>query len=216
MDRLSPRDIFQELSGSILRGDLKPGTKLTEVGLAQKLSVNRATLREALFRLEERELIERTPYSGMRVATVDKRALLELYEIRELLEGRSARRAAELATKEEIAGLGQIVEASLEFVAKFTSQASSDARTLPAVGGFHTEIARIGRNEEIRKFLGREVWEFIRSAHQRWSRTHERLLTASREHQEIFEAIAARNGDHAEELMARHIRAARDGLLQGN
>lgn len=216
MDKPSPRDIFQELSGSILRGDLRPGTKLTEVELARRLSVNRATLREALFRLQERELIERKPYSGMRVATIDRHTLLELYEIRELLEGRSARRAAELATNEEIDGLEEIVKAGHAFVARFTSQTSSDTRTLPAVRGFHTEIARIGRNEEIRKFLAREVWEFIRGAHERWQRTHERLLTASREHQEIFEAIAARNGAQAEELMMRHIRAARDGLLQEN
>lgn len=213
MEKSKPQEIVEALSESILSGELPPGSKLTETELARKLDVNRAPLREALFRLEERQLIERTPYSGMRVAMVSKDVLRELYEIRELLEGRAARRAAELATPNDIADLKNIVTTSSKAVAKLATRGSVDARKLPAVRDFHTEIAQIAANKEIQRMLSREIWQFIRVAHQRWNRSQERLVIAAQEHVNIYEAIAAKDAELAEILMIRHIRTARDGLM---
>lgn len=213
MGKRKPDELVAELGASILNGDLPPGSRLTEVELARQLQVNRAPLREALFRLEERQLIERTPYSGMRVATLSKADLYDLYEVRELLEGRAARKAAELATQNDIDELQRIVDESHAYVSEIIGRSDYDARARPAAGDFHTEIARISGNAEIRRLLGREVWKFIRIAHFRWTRTPERLLQGVEEHRSVVRAIADRDPELAEILMIRHIRSARDGLI---
>jgi DNA-binding GntR family transcriptional regulator len=80
------------IGAGIISGDLAPGEKLTEIGLSKRYGVSRAPLREALLRLEERQLIERMPFSGTRVASPSLRTLGELYEVRAVLEGLAARR----------------------------------------------------------------------------------------------------------------------------
>src|SRR5262249_47640047 len=97
--------LFSLIRSGIISGDLAPGEKLTEASLAKRYGVSRAPLREALLRLEERQLIERVPFSGMRVASPSLRMLRELYEVRAVLEGLAARRAAALATPRDIAEL---------------------------------------------------------------------------------------------------------------
>ena len=70
------------IGAGIISGDLAPGEKLTEIGLSKRYGVSRAPLREALLRLEERQLIVRMPFSGTRVASPSLRTLGELYEVR--------------------------------------------------------------------------------------------------------------------------------------
>jgi DNA-binding GntR family transcriptional regulator len=203
------RQLVEEIGMSILAGELEPGTKLTEAGLAKKLGVNRAPLREALTRLEERQLIERVPFTGMRVAKPGLKNILELYEICETLEGLSARHAASRITDEEIAHLGRILDASEERV---RTLGAVDSRLLPTHRDFHTEIVRIGGNRELELLLGREIWVFLRVVHQRWTRTMERLQQACIEHRRILEALSDRDPDMAELAMRRHIRNIRKTL----
>lgn len=214
MEKLKPQQIVRQLSDAILRGELSPGVKLTEQGLAQRLNVSRAPLREALFRLEERQLIERTPYSGMRVAQLRRETLLEHYEVREVLEGRAAWRAAERATQEDLAILEEIVTAGHQSILEISARRTFDARALPAAQDMHIEIARMSGNGEILRLLNQDVWRLIRLAHLRWNRSQARLLKGAEEHLAIYRAIAARDPELAEILMIRHIRSARDGLFE--
>ncbi|WP_180902568.1 GntR family transcriptional regulator [Martelella soudanensis] len=207
----SSQKLFEQIGLSILSGELEPGAKLTEAAMARDLGVNRAPLREALLRLEERDLIERVPYSGMRVAVLGVPELVELYEIRGVLEGLAARRAAERITDEEIAVLRSYVDEGEIRVREF---GSNDARLLPAIRDIHTEIARISNNAGLQKLLGREIWQFLRVAHTRFGRSPERLAVASKEHAGVVEALAQRDGELAELLMLRHIGNACKELLQ--
>lgn len=204
--------LFELISNRIMGGTIRPGTKLTESGLAKELGVSRAPLREALLKLEERQLIERTPFSGTRVAIMSPRSVEQMFEIRETLEGLACKKAAERITDTEIDGLRSWIDAS---EARIRGVTSEDSKSLDAIGDFHDEIARIGGNEELRKLLGREIWKFLRVNYQIHARTPERLVQATLEHRRIVEALEARDCDLAELLMRRHIAGARRGILDG-
>ena len=84
---LSRRDgAIQEIRRAVVRGLLKPGEKLTEVGLSQMLSVSRPTIREALNQLAQEGLLVQEPYRGLRVATVDVDQILDIANTRQALD----------------------------------------------------------------------------------------------------------------------------------
>ncbi|WP_136635948.1 GntR family transcriptional regulator [Pseudooceanicola onchidii] len=209
----NPVRLVEAIGAKIVGGEMLPGTKLTEASLAKELGVSRAPLREALLKLEERKLIERVPYSGMRVASISSTAVDQMFEIREVLEGLACYRAAQVITPEEVASLTAWVNASEERIAGVEAEGS---KALAAIGDFHDEIARISGNGELRKLLGQEIWKFLRVNYQLHSRTPERLEEATREHRQIIDALGARDAELAQLLMRRHISKARRGLIKGD
>lgn len=229
-DRASESDrLLAALGRSILSGEIAPGSKLTEADLARRYGVSRAPLREALLRLEERQLIERVPYSGTRVSMPTKRMLLELYEMRSVLEGMAARRVAEIATKEQIAELHQAVEDGMQRIRASYYDAETGAETAapaPAseqrqsnsqqrdIHNFHAKIVQFSGNLELLRMLNRDIWDFslVLIAGQRLKRSRERLEAGVREHQGIVAAIENRDGELAEILMRRHLMNAYRGF----
>ena len=92
--RTSADRVFEALQDAIVRGELPPGARVGETDLAERFGTSRGPLREALRRLESRRLVERTPHVGVRIAALDHGDLIELYYLREALEGMAARLAA--------------------------------------------------------------------------------------------------------------------------
>ena len=103
--------VFERLQQAIVEGDIPAGSKISEAALARNLGISRAPLREALTRLEACHLIERRPNIGARVVALSPRHLLEIYHIRESLEGLAARLASENMSNEDIAGLARLLDA---------------------------------------------------------------------------------------------------------
>src|SRR3954468_24747881 len=99
--------LFRELGEAIVRGDLAPGSKISEPSLARRYGVSRGPLREALHRLQERKLITRSANQGARVVQLSAQGLAEIFTVREALEGIAAREAATKATPEEREALTQ-------------------------------------------------------------------------------------------------------------
>lgn len=87
--------VYKKLQNAIVEGDIPAGSKLSEPALANEYGISRGPLREALNRLESSNLIERTPNVGARVVSPSRQQLLEIYHIRESLEGLAARLSAE-------------------------------------------------------------------------------------------------------------------------
>lgn len=202
--------VLGQIGHSILSGEFEPGARLTETDLAQRFGVSRSPLREALLRLEERQLIERVPFSGMRVASLDPRTVDELYEIREALEGLACRRAAAVITPEQIAGLRA---ALADRSAARRAARNGDARKQPTIQDFHVLIARISGNRELERLLTGEIWNYMRAQYRRWARAPERMELGHAEHLRIVDALEARDGELAEILMRRHIIASRQELV---
>src|SRR6056297_3474100 len=101
--------VFHQLQDAIVRGELAPGSKITEPGLSKTYGISRGPLREAMRRLEAHRLIERVPHVGARVVKLSMKELLELFDVREALESMAARLAAEHMTAPEIAGLREVL-----------------------------------------------------------------------------------------------------------
>src|SRR5688572_8345444 len=93
--------VAERLEAAIISGQLEPGAKLSEQGLAASFGVSRGPLREAIGRLEGRKLLERTPNIGVRVAQLSLKDLNEILQVREALEGMACGLAARNMTDEE-------------------------------------------------------------------------------------------------------------------
>ena len=101
--------IFARIQQEIVEGKLKPGSKISEPELARAYGISRGPLREAIGRLEACSLVVRKANVGARVVSLSSEQLLEIYHVREALEGMAARLAATAMSDEEIADLARLL-----------------------------------------------------------------------------------------------------------
>jgi DNA-binding GntR family transcriptional regulator len=108
------RDLLEE---AILEGELKPGERLRAEALAQRFGTSRTPIREALLQLEGQGLVEVEPNRGAVVRSYDRDDILDLYEVRALIEPHAAARAATRIDPEQLAELAALCEAEDQLVA---------------------------------------------------------------------------------------------------
>lgn len=209
-DRLLTDQLFERLSEAIVMGIFAPGAKLSEPRLASQYGVSRGPLREAIRRLEERKLVTRTPRQGARVIVPSIQHALELFAIREVLEGLAARQAALNATKTEIAQLRALLMAHR---AEVDDPQTTFYRQETANSDLHFFIARIARNQLLFDLSCGEYYTLFRLYRRRHQLVPGRAQRAFVEHERIVDAIAEGDAELAEILMRRHIASAREGLL---
>lgn len=186
--------VLDEVLDQIMSGTIPPGSKLNEPELARAHGVSRGPLREAIRRLEERQLVVCTPNSGARVVEHSPTEVIDAYEIREALEGLAARLAASNMTDQEVADLRHAFE---------------DEAARGASGGyrsdFHMNIVRGTHNGRLIRMLNEDYYRLFTL----WRRTCKWLQFGGshswRDHQRILEAIEHRDAECAEILMRRHI-----------
>lgn len=203
--------VFMALQDDIVVGRIEPGSKLGETELAARFGVSRGPLREAIRRLEARKILERIPHVGCRVAKLSVDQLIEVYQVRELLEGEAARLAAKAMTANEITVLRQVL-AQHE-----TQQDLQDDEAYFQHEGdldFHYQIIQGSHNKILANLLIGELYYLVRMYRYRASQAHRRPQKALYEHRAILEAIEARDSEMAELLMRRHLSHARTSLEQ--
>ena len=199
------------LRNGILNGRLSDGTRLRQTDLADQLRISRTPIREALVRLQDEGLVELLPGGGVRVKLLNPEEAVELYDLREVLDGLAARLAAARATAATRARL----ERALGRMAQCLERRDAN-QWFPAHVAFHEEIFRAAGNARLLA-LGTVVRLSIRHFHPLLLRTAHRLEDAWREHRAIFEAIVARDAERAETLARAHIATAKAivlGVLQ--
>src|SRR5262245_41462776 len=197
--------VFDEIVEAIVQGRIAPGETINEVNLSARLGVSRAPLREAIFRLEAKGLIQRVPHLGARVVDLKPRDLEELFLIREGLEGMAARLAAGAMAGDDL----QALEQSLEAHRRQRDVASGTAYY--QAGGdqdFHFRIARGSNNGRLFRLLCEDMYSLMRIYRFRSSATPGRARQAYIEHQDILSALRRRDADAAETAMRRHIRSS--------
>ena len=203
---------LDRIETAIMKGDLAPGTKISEVLLAKTFGISRGPLREAIRRLEGRGLLEVIPHVGARVVTLSVDDLLEVFDIREALEGMACRLAAERMTDSEIAAVGAVLERHSQDEALKAGEAYYQE---PGDYDFHYRIAHGAKNRRIAELLCGEMYHLIRIYRFRSGAVPGRAPQAFDEHRKILAALQARDGALAETLMREHIRRARTLLEQG-
>lgn len=201
--------VFSQIQNAIVKGELAPGTKMSEAELAARYGVSRGPLREALRRLEGRKLLTRIPHVGVRVISLSFDELIQIYHVREAMEGMAARLAALYMPAEEVQGLKDLLaqhekQAELqEGRAYFQDEGDFD---------FHYRIVQGSRNEVLSQMLCGELYHRVRLYRYQFSVTEGRPQKAFGEHHRIIEAIEARDAEMAEILMRRHISSARANI----
>jgi len=147
---------FHKLAEAISRGDFEPGQAISEVQIAKQLGISRGPLREAMNRLEARNLVERRPRFGVQVVRLSQKDLAELFTMREALEGLACRLAATSMSDQEIAALSALLE---EHGRSKGVRTGSDYYQGSANEDFHFRIVRGSGNtpESIRAFLQQSV-----------------------------------------------------------
>ncbi|PCM45639.1 GntR family transcriptional regulator [Marinobacter sp. ANT_B65] len=202
-------EAFDCLQTAIVKGDLAPGDKIGELDLCSRFDLTRGPLREALGRLESRGLLVRRPHAGVRVVSLSTSELVELYRIREVMEGLAARQAAERMTDQEIADLKATLDSHEAMIDEARGQAYYQAE---GDYDFHHRIATGSRNTKLAQMLLGDLYYMVRMYRYRLSTSAGRPHLALGEHRRIVEAIAQRDGELAEFLMKRHINAARKNI----
>lgn len=190
--------VFETLLTQISDGGLGPGSTINEKTLAEGLGVSRGPVREAIRRLQGIQLLSREPYLKARITSLAPQALLDLFEMREALEGMACRLASERISEEELARLGTELQAARD----------SGGRT-GLNFDFHERIVTASRNERIKQALSGDMYHLLR-LYRRRSGNQGRSEAAFTEHWQILRAMQSRDPDLAESLMRSHIaRAAR-------
>lgn len=202
-------DVYEAIFGQLMALKLAPGSRITVDNLVKEFNVSHTPIREALGRLEGEGLVLKTHLVGYRVAPqITRRRFDELYELRLLLEPRSAAKAAgfidpaKLAELREAAGVMARREGNDER-SRYSNFARQDAI-------FHDTIMKCAENELIRETLAFQHTHFHIFRLMFHSRVTEEALD---EHAAILEAFAAANSARAEAAMRRHIECSRDRLL---
>lgn len=198
--------VAERLEAAIVSGELAPGSRLSEQGLAEALGVSRGPLREAIRRLEGRKLLQRTPNIGVHVAKVSIDDLRKLLEVREALEGMAARLAATSMTDAEIRELRRLLAAHGKQVGLLEG---SSYYQNPHDQDFHFCIVKGSRNGWLVDMLCDGLYDLLRVYRFRSSTRTGRAAQAYKEHQAVVEAIASRDPERAEAAMREHLRNAK-------
>ncbi len=202
-------DAFQRIQSAIVEGEIEPGTRISEQYLSTTFGISRGPLREAIRRLEGRRLVKRTPHAGVRVVSLSYEELIELYHVREALEGMACRLAAQNMTEEEIQGLRAVLQTHEQHSGLKTNRSYYQQEGDLDI---HYLIVNGSKNRALSDMLLGDLYHLVRMYRYRFSTTPKRPQQAFAEHHRLIEAIADRDGELAEMLMRRHISASRRNI----
>lgn len=201
MDEYLPlRDVvFNTLRQAILRGELKPGTRLMEIQLANKLGVSRTPIREAIRKLENEGLVHMTPRKGAEVAEITEKNMLDVLEVRKTLEELAIELACDRITEEQVEALHEAeeqFEQALE-TRDVTGIAEADV-------AFHDVIFAATDNQRLINLLNnlREQMYRFRVEYLKELENYPVLIA---EHKQMIEAITGGEKQVARETIAKHI-----------
>ncbi|MBW6398437.1 GntR family transcriptional regulator [Roseomonas sp. HJA6] len=197
-------EAYSRIRAAIRDGTLAPGERLTETDLAGRFGVSRTPVRQAIARLEAEGLLTHEPRRGVTVTRPDHQQVVELYVMREVLEGAAARLAAQHASDTEIAAMAEIVEREPGVFADATALAAENQR-------LHGLLYLAAHNRYLLRSL--ELLGATMSLLPTLLTRGGRAEQAHAEHRAILEAVRQRDGDAAEAAARRHARAAQKHRL---
>lgn len=199
--------VFLQMRSDIVEGDIPAASKLSEAELANRYQVSRAVIREAINRLQANHLVERKANVGARVIQLTQEGLIQLYQVRESLEGMAARLAADNMSDEEVHNLQSLLDTHSEKVEQDETyyQEAGDV-------DFHYRIIKGSKNEQLIHLLVNGLYHLVRMYRVQFGMSGPRVTTALSEHRHIVAAIANRDGELAEILMRRHIHYSKNHI----
>lgn len=200
--------VFHTLRQAILKGELKPGERLMEIQLAQKLGVSRTPVREAIRKLELEGLVLMIPRKGAEVAEITVKDLEDVLEVRGALEELAVRDACDHITEEQLQDLLQAAE---EF--KQALESGDLVKCAEADVAFHDIIYSATNNRRLLQILNnlREQMYRYRMEYMKDGRTHKILLE---EHDAIQRALRKHDKVKAGDAIRIHIENQKRSIIR--
>lgn len=201
MDEFLPlRDVvFNTLRKAILTGELKPGERLMEIHLANRLGVSRTPIREAIRKLELEGLVIMIPRRGAEVAQITEKSLKDVLEVRRALDALCVELACERITEE---GKVKLREACSEFEkATKTGDVTAIAEADVALHDIIVEATGNARLIQLINNLSEQMYRYRFEYIKDVSR-HDKLVE---EHRMIYESIVGKDKEKAARAARLHI-----------
>lgn len=191
--------VFHTLRQAILRGNLKPGERLMEIQLAQKLGVSRTPIREAIRKLELEGLVLTIPRRGAEVAEITEKNMQDVLEVRKSLEALAIQLACERMTATDIE---ELKKKNIEFQASLSTK--DVTKIAEADVQFHDVIFAATDNQRLIQLLNnlREQMYRFRVEHLKNEDWYPQLIE---EHGKIIKYLETRQKEKAMEIINRHI-----------
>jgi DNA-binding GntR family transcriptional regulator len=197
---------YYSLRQFIIDGEMKPGEKLIESKLAEKIGISRTPIREALRRLELEGLVTYIPLQGAQVTRFDKKSIIDLYRCRATLEGLAASEAALNINKEQLSVIEESIMLAEQFHKKGDLQKTVEKNSL-----FHEIILLATNNNTLIQLMGQIKIQILRF------RTITSIYgfrpTFMQEHKEIYESLKDKAHIEAGDLMKLHVERDLETIL---
>jgi DNA-binding GntR family transcriptional regulator len=205
---LASEHAYEALVADILSGVFPIGHRIREEEVAARVGTSRTPVREALRRLTAEGLVDLQPHRGA-VVRSSMYQIEELYELRALIEGYGAGRAAGRRQESDLAGLGELCDRMDAVVERGADMGEITQLNL----AFHRQVqVAAGIDRIVGALPGLTVGPLVRETFRHY--TPAELTRSMRQHRELVEAMAARDGEWARSVMAAHIYAGRAALLR--
>jgi DNA-binding GntR family transcriptional regulator len=194
---LTVNDLYEQLKQMAVLYTIRPGERVNELELAERLSVSRTPLREALNRLVAENLLSFVPNRGFYVRRLDRQDVFDLYELRRSIESAAVLLAAQRADDKDIKALRKFWKTVLKVKVKVPTE-----ELVAKDEEFHVRLVALsGNNEMVRSMYSINA----RIRFVRWIDLEERGHDAFAEHLEILDAIEARDVERCRALVETHI-----------
>jgi len=201
--------LHEQLRKEIVEGQIPAGSKLSEPELARRFGVSRGPLREVIRRLEAGHLVELKANVGARVVALSPEQLIEIYLVREALEGMSARLAARNMGRKAITAVRDLLTSHEHQVEQLEGKEGWAYFQKEGDLDFHYRIVKGSGNQRLCRLLCNDLYHLVRMYRFQFGMSSPRAKPAYSEHLQIVDAIEAGDGEQAEMLMRFHIRASR-------
>ncbi len=200
--------VYKIIQDDIIERRFLPGQMLVERELIEKLGVSKTPVREALARLKRDGLVEGTLHRSIVVSRILRKDAVEIFALREILEGLAARGAAEKITPEKAKEIHSIIQLSEECIKKnnLKEYAPLDLR-------FHNLIRIISENERLCEMMQRLHYQIRILMRTSITLPGRGGRVSLNEHKKIVKEIVNRNPDLAEKMAKEHIKKTKESIL---
>lgn len=190
---------YQYIKEMILNLEIKPGEQINIEEFAEKLEVSRTPIREAFLKLETEGLIDVRPRVGYFVVEITEQDIRDLFEIREIIETRATRKAAESLTDEKLISAKELIQDCYKAV-----EIGDFEEFVPAEIKFHGFLQENIENKRLLAIMDglNDLMYRVRVLSLQSQENVEQTLI---EHQKILDALVQRDGDLAEKAMYDHL-----------
>ncbi|WGF88086.1 GntR family transcriptional regulator [Marinivivus vitaminiproducens] len=197
--------VYDELRTMAITFDLRPGERIGEVELAERFGVSRTPVRQALHRLAEEGLLTYTANRGFASRPLDPKEVFDLYETRLAIESAIIGLVVERAAEADLISLQTFLDRS-----RAVSEQSPTEDLVTLDERFHTQLASLSGNGEMAQILG-NINARIRFV--RWIDMGNRRCVTQRQHQDLVDAITARDANRGQAVIRAHIGLRMDQII---